>query len=101
MKKYKFQYPSPKNSHACVPLSILSTRIQCVRWGGGVWGPPMGSLEGRGPQTVKTCRKVPLQINFLDKRHLALHSINLIFLRIGQTIEPRPVFKLLIKISSG
>ncbi len=37
-------------------ISILYTRIQCVR--GGVWG--------SGPRTDNTWRKVPLQVNILD-----------------------------------
>jgi hypothetical protein len=37
------------------PFPCVNTRIQCVR--GGVWD--------SGPQTVNTCRKVPLQDNFL------------------------------------
>ncbi len=44
--------------------SILYTRIQCVRGGGG-----SGIL---GLKQINNCRKVPLQVNFFRWRHFAL-----------------------------
>jgi hypothetical protein len=52
-------------------ISILYTHIQCVRGGYGVLG----------LRQINTCRKVPLQVNFVRWRHIALLSISLIFLR--------------------
>jgi hypothetical protein len=48
-----------------------------VRWGGGGGG---GGIGFSGPDTEKTCRKVPLQVNFFRWRHFALPSMSLIFL---------------------
>ncbi len=55
-------------------ISILYTRIQCVRGG----GPP-------GLRQINTCRKVPLQVNFLRWRHFARYFISLIFLWFGES----------------
>ncbi len=52
-----------------VRISILYTRIHCVRGG---WA--------SGPQ-INTCRKVPLQVNFFRWRNFELPSMNLISLR--------------------
>ncbi len=37
---------------------------------------------GSGPQTDKTCPKVPLQVNFFSLWHFALPSLSLFFLRL-------------------
>ncbi len=58
-------------------ISILYACIKCVRGAGnGVLG-----LRQRN-----TCRKVPLQVNFLRWRHFALPSTSLIFLRPDSSI---------------
>ncbi len=59
-------------------ISILYTRIQCVR--GGRYGV-------LGFRQINTCRKVLLQVNFFRWRHYALPSMSLIFPRVQGSVE--------------
>jgi hypothetical protein len=65
-------------AHFPVWISILYTRIHCVRGGG------YGAL---GFRQVNTCCKVSLQINFFRWRHFALPSMSIIFLRLYDTVQ--------------
>ncbi len=61
--------------------TVYCIRIQCER--GGEYGV-------LGFRQIKTCRKVPLQLNFFRLRHFALPSMSLIFLRFIHAAEPSP-----------
>ncbi len=65
------QSPSLLPPPFLVWISILYTVCLCV--GGG--------YVFLGLRQINTCRKVPLQVNFLRWRHFALPSMSLIFLR--------------------
>ncbi len=54
-------------------ISILSSRIQCVRGGGGVLG----------LRQINNFCKVSFQVNFFRWRPFSLASMRLIFLRLG------------------
>ncbi len=74
------RYNNPIPSRFLAPIDGLKmpaqyTRTQCVR-GGGVWG----HWRGGGLRQINTCRKVPLQVNFLRWPHFALPSMRLISL---------------------
>jgi hypothetical protein len=43
--------------------------------------PKQNPRRGEGLIQMNTCREVPLQINYLRRRHFALLSVSLIFLR--------------------
>ncbi len=62
-------------------ISILYTRIQCVK-GGGVWG-------SRPHTHINTCRKVPVHVNYFRRRHFALPSMSLIILRVTRSWKCR------------
>ncbi len=44
----------------------------------GKWGK---GVRDSGPEKINTCRKAHLQVNFVRRRHFALSSISLIYLR--------------------
>ncbi len=62
--------PSPPSLCEEILFTVFTYKLQCVR-GGGVLG----------IRQINTGRKVHLQVNFFRRRHFALPSVSLIFLR--------------------
>ncbi len=58
-------------------ISILYSRMQCVR----------GEIGVLGLRQINTCRKVQLQVNLFRCRHFALPSMSLIFLRYNSMLN--------------
>ena len=68
---------SPPFPPPCVNKCTLYTYIVCIQGGYGVLG----------LRQINTCRKVPLQGNYLRRRHFALPSMSLIFLWVNVMVQ--------------